>query len=174
MGSEVFTAVFDLTSAWFYVSLAVSIISAVVWVFAIREIEHGPDLLGKIILVAIYAIVFMLDKTVFLHVIRVQPCLDFGLYGTIIVPTILFYVLLLILLIFVVRTIRAPSLNVSALRRAVPGLFCLAGMQIAWAFGSASPTGVLLAVFNFVMTRIESEFVPDEPPPPPPPKVKTE
>jgi hypothetical protein len=67
-------------------------------------------------------------------------------------------------MILVVRTMRAASLNVSAVRRFVPALFCLAGMQIVWALASTSPTGVFLAVFNFVVTRIESQFVPDEPP----------
>jgi hypothetical protein len=167
---EPLPALIDLRDIWLYLSLAASAATLVIWCFMVSEFRRSDDFFARLLSTANYAIFVVIDKVVFYQALMSQPCLDFGFIAAVVAGTVFFYFFAGMLVWFSARALQRGVLTFGSLRVFGPGLFFIAGAQLAAAFAHSSPAGVLLGLTNVIgaivgRSALYKKFKPPVPPP---------
>ena len=127
-----------------------------------REMGSGLGKTGRTVLFSLYFLVFILDKILFVAAVRTQPSFDFGLYGSVIVPTILFYFFIILTVGVGIRARSFGFLTPMSLLQFAPGMYGIALIQFMYAMGFSSPAGMILAFVSLIIAGWKAVAIPLE------------
>ena len=159
---KVIEVLYASDSYWAVASLCWMVLQLVMWKLAMREMRVGADKLVRGLLMFVYFLFFVIDKVLFVVAVRTQPSFDFGVYGSIIVPTILFYVFLFLTLVIGLRALTFGFCTPMSLLQFAPGMYGIALVQFMYAMGFSSPVGMFLGFVCFVTAGWKAISVPLE------------
>lgn len=151
---------FDLTSLWLWLAFLLIIISVLVWFFVMKELTRNPDGFERGILSV--AIIFILMTKIILtnQIAKSQPFYEFGyLYG-ILLPTTLFYICMLLLIIVLINALSKGYMTIASFRAFKPGYYLLWLMELSYCFAFSSPAGIVIALFDFIGISVQINLIP--------------
>ena len=148
---KVIETLINITSPWLYLLVSLMAFSMILWKVIMWQVRKRSDRVSQIFMFVIYMAVFLGEKGMFILVARKQPCFDFGFYGSVVVPTVGFYLFLALTIIFAIRALRCSFLTPMSLLQFVPGMYFITIVQFMYAMALSSPTGMFMAFLAFIM-----------------------
>lgn len=166
---KIFEVLCDFDSSWLKASFIMIFVCLISWKLMMNEFQRATDALGRGLLIAIYLILVGVDKCMFYQTVKTQPKFDFGFYGSVLIPTVLFYVSLIAIALFFLRSLKYGFLSSMSLLQFIPGGYAIAVAEFAWAMAHGCPVGMFLGFISFVTVAWKGLAIPTDAP-----KEKTE
>jgi hypothetical protein len=157
---EFLVSVVNLTSFWFYFSLALTSAMLVVWRFMIIDFDTSPALFAKLITFVFFVILFVADKAAFIVAVTTQPRLDFGVALAVLGPLVMFFFHAWRFAQELWGALRRGWFSAEAAAAYLPALRRLNRLQMTFAFAWSSIGGVLLALVNTGLVRVQERLIP--------------
>ena len=157
---KVIETLVDFESPWIYISFVTMLLCFIIWKIVMRQVAKKDNGSTVLVLMIVYGAAFIIEKALFIQTARRQPCFDFGFYGSVVIPTVSFYLFLVLTVFFAIRSLRFGFLSPMSLLQFVPGMYSITIVQFMYAMALSSPTGMLLAFISFILAGWKGVSIP--------------
>ena len=144
------SSMMDFSSPWLYFSSVLTVISFITSLIFSRVHRTTYDAESMIVIQILFFIPLIVSFCIFIVAVRKNPIFDFGFDWSILIPTIYFYILVLVLLrkIYLVFKFTIFQIKGSYAARAI--VVILSQIKVSIALAYSSPTGILIALADTI------------------------
>ena len=150
----------NFDSGWLIASGIAIIGLLIAWKLIMNEFKSSTDKLGRGILLIVYLFLWICDKVLFYEALKRQPQFYFGFYGSVLIPTILFYLSLVAIIVFFLRSLTYGFFTSMSLLKFIPGGYAISAAQFAYAMAHGCPSCMFLAFVSFATVAWKGLAIP--------------